>query len=442
MLSRGFNRLRVLVASALIVSFSQTALADHKVLPPPGSETMTLQSLIEEAKENNAELRAMRAEANAREAQIGPRGSYDDPMLGVEAMNYPVDTFRADRYSMTGVQLSLSQRVPFPGKLSRLKDSARHDFEAANLAVKAKELMVTKDIRTLYYALFAAYKKKDLLAEQNKVLNQVIAVTRNKYALSKVPQADVLNLQVEDATLTDQVLSVDKNIKLILGEMNHMLGRSSHENFVYSRPENVERAPFDFSTFTEHVVFEMALANNPALKGRVAEVQASEEKVRYANWNYLPDFSFKVGYTFRQPNAMDNGTDFVSGMVGITLPIWAGTKQSEEKKEAQAQRVKAEALRDDEKNRLAHEVHATYAELEEARDRIKLYESGVLPLVRESLASAQSGYATGKVQYSTLLNLINRRYQTETSYYEAVANFDSRIAELEAMTGDKLGGSQ
>jgi len=36
------------------------------------------------------------------------------------------------------------------------------------------------------------------------------------------------------------------------------------------------------------------------------------------------------------------------------------------------------------------------------------------------------------------LNLINKRFQMEIAYYEALATFESKLAELEALVGTSL----
>src|SRR5256885_9427009 len=92
------------------------------IAPPTFAESpeLVLKDLIEEGLQKNAALKAAKAEALSKEAEAGPKSSYEDPMLAFEAMNYPVDTFSNTETGMTGNQLSLTQRVPFPGKLGKL----------------------------------------------------------------------------------------------------------------------------------------------------------------------------------------------------------------------------------------------------------------------------------------------------------------------------------
>lgn len=429
----------VTMCLAVALFLAETAFPDHREVPKAANTpALKLDALISEALDKNAGLRAAKAETEIKEAGIGPSGSYEDPMLGFEAMNYPVDNFRTHESGMTGNQISLSQKIPFPGKLGKKREAAELESEAQKAAAHARELETIKGVKLAYYDLFLAYKKYDTLTEQKALLDQLTTVTRNNYSLNKTSQAEVLNLQVESAVLIDQRLGLERQIKSKLGELNHLLGRSDHSQYVYGRPEELKKTGFDFEKHSEKSLLDRALTKSPVVKERMSLSQAADAKVSFAGKNYLPDFEFKVGYTFRKPTGMDAGTDFFSGMVGISLPLWAGSKQGQEKRGADAEKIRAEALLDEERIMLAHRIHVTYAEFEEASQRLKLYESGVLPLTRQAVVSARSAYLTGKLEYSTLLNTVTKRFAMESAAAEALTTYQSKIAELEVLIGDTL----
>lgn len=125
----------------------------------------------------------------------------------------------------------------------------------------------------------------------------------------------------------------------------------------------------------------------------------------------------------------------------MSLPIWTFSKQSEEVKGARAQEAKSDALLNEERNHILHSVHTIFSELQEANKRLSLFGGGLLPLAEQSTQSGKLAYSTGKIEYASLLNLIKTRFQTELSYYEALVNYESKIAELEALLGEPLGES-
>ncbi len=427
----------------LLFVLDQGAIADHIEIPDEKSvETLRLAPLISEALEKNAELKATEQAIVIKDAEIGPSGSYDDPVLGFEMMNYPIDSFANNRFGMTGNQVSMSQKIPFPGKLTKKQNAIRFESEAQKEELRQKRLEITKQVKLIYFELFAVYRKFDTLKEQRALLDQLIVVTRNNYALGKRSQAEVLNFQVESASLLDQELTQEKLIRSKFGEINHLLGRSDHQGYLYGRPESIQKTPIKFSDLLEKKLFEMAFSQGPMAKERLAMLKASEERLAYSNLNYLPDLEFKLGYTFRKPSPGDPGTDFASAMVGVSIPLWAGSKQTEENRGAAANKVRNEALLQEERNRIAHMIHVLFAELDEANKRVDLFEGGVLPLTRQAVAAGRSAYLTGKLDYATLLSSINKRFQMEVASTEALAIRESKIAEIEAMIGSSLGGAR
>lgn len=424
----------------LLLLWHGTTLADHKVIPSAGTEpSIRLDSLISEALDKNAELKASRQAAEMRDAEIGPIGSYDDPVVGFEMMNYPVDSFATDRFGMTGNQISLSQKIPFPGKLTKKRNAARFESNAQKETENQKALDIIKLVKLAYFDLFIGYRKYDALNERGGVLDQLITVTRNNYALGKSSQAEVLNFQVESASLLEEKLIVEKEIKSKLGEINHLLGRTNHEDYIYGRPGPLRKTSVDFHELSEKRLVDIAYSKSPMVKERVAMLSASEEKLSFAKWNYLPDLEFKLGYTFRKPSPGDAGTDFVSAFIGVSIPVWAGSKQSEFERGAAAGKIRNEALLHEERIRIAHMIHVLFAELEEADKRVDLYEGGVLPLTRQAVVSGRSAYLTGKLDYSTLLSSINKRFQMEVASAQALATREAKIAELESIIGSRLG---
>src|SRR5690606_30792477 len=96
---------------------------------PSGEQGLRVEDLVEQALRNNNELKAMAAEVESEQALVGPAGASDDPMLGVQAMSLPVDSFSRTESEMIEVQVSLSQKIPFPGKRAKLREAAKCSVE-------------------------------------------------------------------------------------------------------------------------------------------------------------------------------------------------------------------------------------------------------------------------------------------------------------------------
>ena len=400
-------------------------------------KTLKLRDVIKEALEKNPLQKAAEYDAASQKAMIGPSGSYEDPMLGFEAKNYPVDTWSSRKEGMTGNEVSISQKIPFPGKLSSLRRAATFEYDSKREMFNQKRLDLVKNVKIAYYELFLAYKKQNILKEQRNVIRQLIVVARNKYTLGKIPQAELLNLQVEEAQIIDQLLKAEREIQAKKSNLNYILGREGKG--VVGAPEEPRATPIDFLKLTPELIADKIQQKNHGLKAVQHELEASQKKLTYAQLGYLPDFEFMAGYMFRNPSP-DNtrGVDMASGKIGVSIPLWAFSKQSQEIKRARAEKSKAEALFAEERNNVLRMTRTLYAELKETHKRLDLYKTGIVPLAKQAVASGRSAYLANTLEYISLLNLVRQRFDAEYAHNEALANFESKIAELESLTGEAM----
>ena len=133
--------------------------------------------------------------------------------------------------------------------------------------------------------------------------------------------------------------------------------------------------------------------------------------------------------------------DFLTLMVGVEIPLWAGKSDLPFRREMEAMRLKEESRARDLHNETVARVLEIRAEAERARRLAELYRESIVPQARASVESALSAYRVGEVDYMTLVEseLILNKYEIQTvslraEYYQAVA-------ELTALIGETPGGT-
>lgn len=171
-----------------------------------------LAGIISKALEANPELKALDSEFVMSRAQIGPAGSLDDPMLGFEVMNIPTDTFRMNELEMSGLQISLAQKLPYPGKRDAQREIAALRSQILEHRIQQMKLNIGWMIKRIYYELFLKSHKKKILESQRAFLRQTLRTSRDRYALNQTSQASILNLQVEEAQLVNEQLRRTRNM--------------------------------------------------------------------------------------------------------------------------------------------------------------------------------------------------------------------------------------
>ena len=362
-------------------------------------------------------------------------------MVAFAAKDYPVDSFSRKEHGMTGDEISLTQKIPFPGKLTKLRAAAEKEYHSQEKQYEQLKWNLIRDVKLAYYSLFLALKEQALLKEQKNFIKQLIVVSRNKYTIGKLSQAELLSFQVEEAKLIGELLSNEKEISARKATLKTLLGKSNLD-FNATVLEETQKTAMDHSKIQPDILEKRVLQKNRMLLALETAVDSSKQKLSYAKLGYLPDFEVMAGYTIREPRPADDGVDLFTGKVGLTLPIWAISKQSEQIKGAKAEKAKIEALLESSQIELKNKIQTLHAELFEADQKIKLFETGILPLSRQAVLSGKSAYLTGKLEYLNLLTFIQDRYQAEIAYFETLTKHESKISEIEAFLGEEIGGEK
>lgn len=409
----------------LIVSIDVTA-----------QELVSLKELIDHSLIHNKLLEAQRIEIKAKAAEVGPKSSLEDPMLTFEAQNYPVDSFRSNEYGMTGRQISLVQKIPFPGKRGLREKAAKSEVEREHHFEKEKELSLIKDIKILYFEIYLAHKKKSLLEKQQVLVDKTLGVVRSQYTTGKSTQADVLNLQVEYGRLTEKILAEDKQITSLSAEMVHHLG--GNKDFQNKKPAPIEKSKVEVKSLAIDVLSSRAIKNNPLLLAMKSEFQIRSDEKLLAKKSYFPDFEIGAGYTFRDPTPGDRGVDFASIKIGINIPLWANSKQSEEVKVASLRESRSEVLLQNEKIHLERELKMALAAFVEFDQKLELFETSLAPLSRQAAESSRAAYLSGKLDFASFLKAISTQFDTELSKEEALVMREKYIATLEWLVGEEI----
>ena len=119
------NRLRVICAAACVAAASSSLEAANATATEaastfsPGSTDMnglSAEHAVALAIADNPNLAAMQARFEAKSAIPSQVGVLPDPILSLNALNFPTDTFHVRQEAMTQVQIGISQKLPFPGK--------------------------------------------------------------------------------------------------------------------------------------------------------------------------------------------------------------------------------------------------------------------------------------------------------------------------------------
>jgi outer membrane protein TolC len=435
------RRLPLLVAGLLSLhcfagrAFAQTSAASTRAEGDTAVrqvQYLVLGAVYEQLAVANPRAAAARANARAAAARIASAKRPPDPQLQLGFMNRELPSLRPmEPLGMTQVQLM--QMVPLAGKLGLAGSVA----EAQAAAARGLADDVRWDVRALaamaFYDLYQTDRSLDVAISTRRLLQDIAATASTMYAVGEGRQPDVLRAQVEIARMSEDIVRMETMRISMDARLAALLDRAP----VADPPSPLLPAlPAELPPLDS--LLRLAEANRPMIHAGEAELRGAEAAVTLARRELWPDLEIGVQYGQRS-GAMGVGTERMGSlMLGVSLPVFARSRQLQMREETVAMRAMAAAdlaaMRAETRGRVA----VAYADWRRARNLSDLYRSTILPQTQATITSSLAAYRVGNVNFMTLLDnqMTLNRYEQEL--YALAAEQGKALAELEMLIGREL----
>ncbi len=416
----------------LLVLFVQGVQA-----PVWGQETRTvrlkLNDLVEEVLNKNPDVLAAKSKWEVFKERPPQAGALDDPMVGLGIVNLPADTFSFRQEDMTMKEISVTQRLPYPGKRGLRSEVAQKEAEAALSDYEEVKVKVSRDVKMAYYELFYVNKAIEVTEKNREILKLLNQIAETKYSVGEGIHTDVFKAQVELSKMIDELIMLNQNRRTLKSKLNTLLHRPPFAPL--GDPEEV--AYEKFSADPEELV-KAAAERRPSLQSVKRMVERNQASLKLAERDYYPDFDIKLAYGQRDDGPAGRRPDMVSAMVGFNLPLWHKSKQgrkvAESQKDIQATKDQLTAMT----NEIRYMVSEKLVDIERAEKQIELLKTGIIPQATLSLDSAIASYRVNKVDFITMLDTQMTLFRYETQYYRLLTDYRKSIVEIEAAVGKSL----
>jgi cobalt-zinc-cadmium efflux system outer membrane protein len=410
-------RLRMVASLVMALLFAPRAGAQT-------TDTLRLADVVAEARRANPMIQVARYQADAAGESGSQAGALPDPVLSIGLRNRPLDDFGTDN-PMTMNWIGLSQSFPWPGNQGFGQQRQEHSAAAADLDADEMEAALVARAKEVYFQLAFMDRAVGIMRSTRDLLRDYLDVTSARYAVGTGLQQDILQAQVAIAQMTADITIVEQNRVAMAARLNSLLGRPATEPVgSLELPDAMGPLPAVDSLMAA------AAANRPAIRAARERALAAEAGYRAAQRDAYPDFTVSLGYGQRP-----QFEDLATIEVGISLPVWSGSKQKPRIREMQAFQS-AEAAREVD---LHNETFARLAELraaaQRARDLSELYRTSIIPQASAAVEAALSAYRVGEVDYMTLLSNQTTVNRFETERVRLTAEYQASVAGIEALTG-------
>ena len=411
---------------AAVVSLAAAAPAE-----PPD---LDLDLLIEEALTSNLSLQVLKHGAAAARAVIPAAGALPDPGLKLELSNVPFRPLDLDGSPMSGRQVTLSQKLPYPGKRAARERAASHGAAAAEAARQEREGSVVNLVKQAFFDLDFLDRSIAITENNRALLRDFVRIAQTKYSVGRVPQQDVLKAQVSLSSLRRRLLHMDGERRRTAARLNTLLDRDPRESV--GRTPAREQTPL---TLEAVQLLELALEERPLLRGLDEGRQRWRAVEELAVLDRRPDFVVNAGW--RQRGFEDDpvsGSDFFSVGVMLTLPVYQGRKQDAKVAEARARVREAEARIEAEIRELALRIEELHVDARTHLQEMALVRDAIIPQADQALAAATAGYQVDEVDFLTLLDNQMTLLEFEIDYHRHLSQYEKTLAHLESVVGRRL----
>lgn len=412
----------------LIMLLAAPVLHAAQDIPPEN-----LNKLIETAMLQNPELKAAAAHWQTLSTKVKQAGSLDDPMLMMKIQNGLVnDPLNFAKDQMTQKVIGISQQLPYFGKRALRQEVAAREAESYHYTHEEKRLELVRMVKESYYQIYFTDRSLAILDKNIGVIDNFITLAETKYSVGQGAQQDVFKAQLERSKMLDMRINLEQQRKSLVIALNALLYRSPNTPVGPIPDFALGQAPP-----SPEKLLELAEESRPAVKGAKAQVLRWEGAYALAKKEYYPDFNVSFEYMQRQRAMGGDGADMYSLGVTFNLPV------RREKRDAALAESSSEVTMSSEelnatRNAIATGIADLLAQMERRRKLAELYKTGIIPQAEQSLESAAIGYRVNKVDFLTLLDNRVTLFNYEREYYDSMADYQVKKAQLEALVGTRF----
>jgi cobalt-zinc-cadmium efflux system outer membrane protein len=323
---------------------------------------------------------------------------------------------------------SVSQTFPGFGKRELRNDIAQSEVIAAKAALEAVRLDIRIRVRKAFYDLLRTEDELRVHDGHVAAARHGVEAARIKYTVGKVPQQDILKAQVALTRLAEHLIHFEQDAELARIRLNTLLGRSPRTQIaVVGNSATTARLP------GPEQLEKLALASRPDLAQAQAMLETSRMEQALAGKSFMPDLSVSAGYMLLPSGSEFRNNYMIEG--SINLPWLNRRKHDAEIGEAKAKVSEQDAELVAMRNAAFGQIQEALAQATAAQTLVDVYQRSLRPQAQATLSSTVIAYENDRADFLNLLDSQTTVLDIDLAYFQALADFQARLAELELAVG-------
>ncbi|MBW1995498.1 MAG: TolC family protein [Deltaproteobacteria bacterium] len=423
----------IFVVSVPATVTTRAETTDVKGLEAVFASRVSLSDCIRYAYDKNPAIQEARRAWQATLERYRIDTGLPDPEIMVTYFPEPLET----RLGPQDWNANISQKIPFPLKLSKAGEIVETEARIARLNLDKTVRDIIVSIKESFYELLYIRRARRVADQNMKLLDHLRKVSETAYARDRATLLDMVKAQSQTGQLRYDILLLEELEKTEIARLNGLLNRPPGAPI--GRLQKETHRPLAFSL---EEIYSQAKVNQEEIQITKIQIKRAKKKVELARYHSLPDFKVGLFYAgIGNPDvaspASDAGQDAIGIQAAVTLPLWFG-KNKGRVAQARAEMKKAEAARALRINDTMTQIRALYFRMQNAQRLVELYQKELLPQAAKAMEIAETWFRQGQSSFSDFIETQSVWYNFNLALARARADYGKNLARLERLVGRSL----
>ncbi len=379
------------------------------------------------------------------------KSTYPDPKFGIMWKDYPYNKhlkFKMDKTEMSGIEYSITQPIPTPGKLNLMAKIVQKeiDIERLNLAMLYNQ--ISKDIINL---IINFHYDSEILRLSKEFKNKLILFKESskiRYSTSSGNFAEYAQAILVEKKLEEEILIYENLIQIYEHKWKYYSNSSLYKDqeIIDSLREYIKLL------YNPNQSIENEIQNSVYLNLANVFTKIEKEKIKLQGFESYPDFDLFFAYTqkkkfknfitseeeLRNSLKSNSGENLMSFGVMFRLPLWSGISN-------QKKINSLEFLYKKEKENVKEIQLMLNSKIQELKLTIQTYEKNIeitqknlLPYAELSYQSALQNYTVGKIDFENLFMFLKNWFEIQRDLIIQKKEYENKIIEYLEITNQIL----
>ena len=291
------------------------------------TEKITLKAAIDLAVKNNIDYAANKLDINIAKNSIKTANSLQNPDFNVF-------------YNFGKAGEGNPQQIGISETIEIAKRSARKKLAKANLELAKEntayfEFDLKMDVREAYVNLVAAKSILNSLKQQQKLLEELLSISKKRVAAGAAPEMDVLQAEIALNQMITQVNTAQVNVKSAVFEFNKVINPKDRTNVSFDTADELFNETENFTELLTPApqnalpafdsIAQNCLQNRFDIKIAKQKIDVAKKNLTVIARQRIPDLAVLGGYGYQSSGMSDDGK-FQSGAYAgaslVNIPIF------------------------------------------------------------------------------------------------------------------------